>query len=43
MRAVMKLCEKIVVLNYGIKIAEGSPSAIGANKDVVAAYLGGVE
>lgn len=43
MRAVMKLCEKIVVLNYGIKIAEGSPSEIRANKDVVAAYLGGVE
>ena len=40
MRAIMTLCERIVVLNFGEKIAEGSPSAISNHPEVIAAYLG---
>jgi branched-chain amino acid transport system ATP-binding protein len=37
---VMNLCDRIQVLNYGRLIAEGDPSAVRMNKDVIAAYLG---
>lgn len=40
LRAVMNLCERIVVLNFGRKIAAGSPDEIRENKDVVEAYIG---
>ena len=40
MQAVMGLCEKITVLNFGRLLAEGSPAEIRANDDVVEAYLG---
>ena len=40
MRAIMNLCERIVVLNFGQKIAEGSPSEISNHPEVIAAYLG---
>jgi branched-chain amino acid transport system ATP-binding protein len=40
MRAVMELCEKIVVISSGEKIAEGSPQEIANNKKVVDVYLG---
>lgn len=40
MRAVMELCDKIVVINFGCKIAEGLPEEIRRNKDVIESYLG---
>jgi branched-chain amino acid transport system ATP-binding protein len=40
MRAAMNLCQKIVVLNFGKKIAEGTPEEIKTNTDVIQAYLG---
>jgi branched-chain amino acid transport system ATP-binding protein len=40
MRAAMNLCQRIVVLNFGKKIAEGSPEEIKGNNDVIQAYLG---
>jgi branched-chain amino acid transport system ATP-binding protein len=40
MRTVMGLCEKITVLNFGEKLAEGPPEEITENKDVIEAYLG---
>ncbi len=40
MRAVMNFCKRVVVLNAGEKIAEGTPSEILNNKQVENAYLG---
>ena len=40
MKLVMNLSDIITVLDYGKKLAEGSPAEVRANPDVVAAYLG---
>jgi len=40
MDAVFNVCDRIVVLDYGKKLAEGEPKEIATNKKVVEAYLG---
>jgi branched-chain amino acid transport system ATP-binding protein len=37
---IMDLCTRVVVINFGKKIAEGSPHEVRANKEVVRAYFG---
>ena len=40
MRAVMALSDRIVVIHFGNKIAEGTPREVAANENVIKAYLG---
>jgi branched-chain amino acid transport system ATP-binding protein len=40
MQAVMKICDRIVVLDFGMEIAKGSPEEVQKDKEVIQAYLG---
>jgi branched-chain amino acid transport system ATP-binding protein len=38
---IMDFCERVIVISFGEKIAEGLPDEVRENKEVIRAYLGG--
>jgi len=38
---ILDLCDRVVVINFGQKICEGSPAEVMEDKDVISAYFGG--
>jgi branched-chain amino acid transport system ATP-binding protein len=41
MNVVMRISDKLVVLDFGRTIAEGTPTEVKSNPEVIRAYLGG--
>ena len=40
MKAIMSVCDRIMVLHHGAKLAEGTPTEIATSKEVINVYLG---
>ena len=40
MKFVMNLCDRVLVLNHGEKLAEGTPAEVSSNAEVAEAYFG---
>jgi branched-chain amino acid transport system ATP-binding protein len=40
MRAIMNICDRILVLNFGRLLADGTPDQVARNREVIEAYLG---